>query len=88
MADVLIAIQVCHAGPGRQRLIDLTVADGVTVAAAVQQAMPDIDLSQHRVGIFGKLKTPDTLVRAHDRIEIYRPLLTDPKEARRTRAKR
>ena len=50
--------------------------------------MPDLDMTQYKVGIFGKLKTLDTVLHEHDRIEIYRPLLADPKESRRSRAKR
>lgn len=44
------------------------------------------DPAQHQVGIFGKKKTPDTVLRDGDRVELYRPLLADPKESRRRRA--
>ncbi|WP_420871035.1 RnfH family protein [Herbaspirillum rubrisubalbicans] len=46
----------------------------------------DIDLSVCKVGIFGKVKTLETPVRERDRIEIYRPLIADPKQSRRRRA--
>ena len=47
---------------------------------------PEIDLTRNKVGIYGKLAKLDSLVRARDRIEIYRPLIADPKEIRRQRA--
>jgi putative ubiquitin-RnfH superfamily antitoxin RatB of RatAB toxin-antitoxin module len=47
-----------------------------------------IDLTVSRVGIYGKLKTLDTVVRAQDRIEIYRPLIADPKDSRRRRVEK
>jgi putative ubiquitin-RnfH superfamily antitoxin RatB of RatAB toxin-antitoxin module len=94
MADdaVLIRVQVCYARPDGQILHDLTVPAGTNLNAAVMQsgilaANPEIDLSVTKVGIHGKLKTLDTLLREGDRIEIYRPLQADPKEARRRRAR-
>lgn len=89
MAD--IHIQVCYARPDRQWLRDLTVQDGVTLEAAIvrsgiMQEAPEIDLSVCRVGIYGKLKTLDTVLREDDRVEIYRQLIADPKESRRKRA--
>ncbi|MFT5531865.1 MAG: putative ubiquitin-RnfH superfamily antitoxin RatB of RatAB toxin-antitoxin module [Candidatus Paceibacteria bacterium] len=87
MAEPLMPVQVCYATPAEQRLVDLAMPVGSTVADAVRSAMPDIDLAQHRVGIFSKLKTPETVLREHDRVELYRPLLADPKDARRKRAK-
>lgn len=91
MADALINVSVAYALPHRQYLVELQVAPGTTLEEAVRQSgllqqFPDIDLTQARVGIYGKLKTPETLVRERDRIEIYRPLIADPKDARRTRA--
>lgn len=89
MAD--IHIQVCYARPDRQWLRDLTVQDGTTLEAAIMcseiaKEAPEIDLSVCRVGIYGKLKTLDTVLREHDRVEIYRTLIADPKESRRKRA--
>jgi uncharacterized protein len=52
------------------------------------ERFPEIDLEQSRIGVFGKLRRPDEQVRAGDRIEIYRPLIADPKESRRRRAAR
>ena len=86
-----IAVQVCYARPERQLLLSLEVAAGSTLqqaiaASGILQQAPEIDLASARVGIYGKLKTLESIVREHDRIEIYRPLIADPKEARRRRA--
>jgi uncharacterized protein len=85
-----IKVQVCYAMPGVQVLRDLTVASNTTLQQAVKQSgvlqdFPEIDLAANRVGIFGKLKPLDASLREHDRIEIYRPLIAEPKEARRRR---
>lgn len=91
--DSIIQVQVCYATPSRELLLDVTVRSGTTLLAAIMQsgalqAVPEIDLSACRVGIFGKLKDYDTVLREHDRIEIYRPLTADPKESRRSRAEK
>lgn len=88
---VTLAIQLCYARPDRQFLLDLTVAPGTTIQQAIQnsgiiQQAPEIDVTVWRVGLYGKLKTLDTVLREHDRIEIYRPLIADPKDTRRKRA--
>ncbi|MEY2823772.1 MAG: hypothetical protein RLZ64_310 [Pseudomonadota bacterium] len=87
----LLKVQVCYALPGQTFLKDLQLEPGATIAQAIEASgvlaqFPDIDLSQQRVGIFGKLKATDTGLREGDRIEIYRPLRADPKETRRRRA--
>ncbi|HAT29986.1 MAG TPA: RnfH family protein [Janthinobacterium sp.] len=92
MAD-LIAVQVCYATPDYEFLRDLEVAAGSTLEQAVRASglpleVPEMDLSGAVVGIYGKKKALDTVLRAHDRVEVYRPLLADPKEARRRRAVR
>ena len=86
-----IQIQVCYATPERQVLRVISVPLGTSVHRAIQhsgllQSEPAIDLSVLRVGIFGKLKALDTLLSAGDRVEIYWPLIADPKESRRKRA--
>lgn len=86
-----IHIQICYARPDRQFLLEQTVASGTTIQQAIQnsgiiQQAPEIDVSVWRVGIYGKLKTLDTVLREHDRVEIYRPLIADPKDSRRKRA--
>ncbi|MBP3935753.1 MAG: RnfH family protein, partial [Pseudomonas sp.] len=76
-----------------QCLLSMTVAQGTTVRAAVVASgmgreFPEVDLANCPVGIFGKqVPDPDSRVlQAGDRIEMYRPLLADPKEIRRQRA--
>lgn len=89
--DITLTVQVCYALPEQRFLEELRVYPGTTIAQAIQDSrvleqFPKIDLAQQRVGIFGKLKTMDTVLREGDRIEIYRPLQADPKETRRRRA--
>lgn len=86
-----LRVQVCYAKPGIQLLRDVSVPPGTTLQAAIVQSgilddMPEIDLSTCRVGIYAKLKTLEAILRDGDRIEIYRPLIADPKESRRRRA--
>jgi uncharacterized protein len=86
-----IRVQVCYARPDTQLLRDLNMRAGATVQAAIEQSgllqdAPEIDLALFRVGVYGKLKSLDSAVCEHDRIEIYRPLIADPKESRRRRA--
>jgi uncharacterized protein len=60
--------------------------DDAIVASGLLAAEPGIDLTRQRVGIFGRLAERDTPLSDGDRVEVYRPLLVDPKEARRRRA--
>ncbi len=88
-----LGVEVVYATPGRQRLIALTVTPGATVAEVIETSgilreFPEIDLRVNRVGIFGQLARLGDAVQAGDRVEIYRPLQADPKEARRQRARR
>ncbi len=87
----LLSIEIVYATPECQRLIALSVAPGATVAGTIEASgilreFPEIDLAVNRVGIFGQLARLDELVQDGDRVEIYRPLQADPKEARRERA--
>ena len=73
-------------------VINIEVAPGTTVRQAIEasglmQACRDIDLARNSVGIFSTVCPLDTAVSDGDRVEIYRPLTADPKEARRRRAK-
>lgn len=86
-----INIEVVYALPTEQTLLKKAVPEGTTVMAAIEasgllEKYPQLDLSAHKLGIFGKLTKGDTVLRDKDRIEIYRPLLADPKEVRRRRA--
>ena len=91
MDEATIEVQVCYALPDSSFLRSLRVPAGTTVEQAVAQsgllqAIPGIDLAINMVGIHGKRKPLDTVLREHDRVEVYRPLQADPKEARRRRA--
>lgn len=86
MAEAEITIEICPPDPTIGSPLTVTVPLGTTLEAALRVALPGCDLSQFRLGIYGKLKSGDTLLRQHDRIEVYRPLLADPKDSRRRRA--
>ena len=86
-------IEVIYALPDEQELISLDVDQGTTVEQAVKlsgilEKYPDIDLSKNKLGIFGKATKADQELRDKDRVEIYRPLIADPKESRRKRAEK
>ncbi len=86
-----IGIEVAYALPHDQIVRQLNVPAGTTAKQAVElsgisRMLSEIDLSQNKLGIFGKLIKPDTILNDRDRVEIYRPLAVDPKEARRRRA--
>jgi len=90
MAEML-QVTVCYAAAGFEYLEPMQVRDGTTIGEAIElsgvlQAHPDINLSTQPVGIYAKKKTLDTVLRERDRVEIYRPLVADPKESRRKRA--
>lgn len=90
-APDMIEVQVCHALPDNAFLRAVSLPAGSTLRQAVEQSgvlehYPAIDLAVNLVGIYGKKKTLDTVLRQHDRVEVYRPLQADPKEARRRRA--
>ncbi|MHB2246026.1 RnfH family protein [Pseudomonas fitomaticsae] len=93
MVEPVIEIEVVYAAVDRQVLRVISVAEGTTVRAALMASgidaeFPELDLKSCPLGIFGKvIADPDTRrVQEGDRIEIYRPLLADPKEVRRLRA--
>ena len=89
----LLDIEVCFASAERQVMVAVKVASGATVADAIALSkvlskFPEINLEKNRVGVFGKLAKLAAVLRDGDRVEIYRPLIADPKEARRKRAVR
>lgn len=91
MSTAPITVEVVYALPAQQPLLHVHLAEGATVedairASGVLEAFPDIDLAKNKVGIFSKLVKLDETVRDRDRVEIYRPLIADPKEVRRKRA--
>jgi putative ubiquitin-RnfH superfamily antitoxin RatB of RatAB toxin-antitoxin module len=90
MADS-IKVEVVYAKPDRQDVIALSLPVGASVRQAIEASgllirHAEIDLAKAKVGIFGKLSKPDAMLRDHDRVEIYRPLIADPKEVRKQRA--
>jgi putative ubiquitin-RnfH superfamily antitoxin RatB of RatAB toxin-antitoxin module len=98
MADERITVEVAYATPERQRIIEITVAQGTSALDAVLQSgiaaeFPGLDPHTASMGIFAKPLDGKTLplprdyqLKPRDRVEIYRPLLVDPKEARLARA--
>lgn len=87
----MIEIAVCYASSRQEWLRNLQVEEGTTIGAAIEcsgvlEAFPEINLTTQPVGIYARKKTLDTVLRARDRIEIYRPLVADPKDSRRKRA--
>lgn len=87
----MITVEVAYARPDIQMIRRLEVKEGCTAEEAIRlsgllEQFPDIDLAVNTVGIFGKAARLDTLLRARDRVEIYRPLQADPKEVRKQRA--
>jgi putative ubiquitin-RnfH superfamily antitoxin RatB of RatAB toxin-antitoxin module len=93
MSVDVLHIEVAYAGLRRQACYALSVEQGTTVADAIRisgvlRAFSEIDLARQRVGVHGKLVGLGQVLRDGDRVEIYRPLSADPKEARRKRAVR
>ena len=91
MTDELMDIEVAYVKPGEQIVLALQGKPGITVEQAIRDSgiiedCPEIDLGKNKVGIFGKAAKLDAELRAGDRVEIYRPLIADPKEARKKRA--
>ena len=92
MSEAEISVEVVYALPQQQPLLHVRLAEGATVEDAIRasgllEAFPEIDLAKtNKVGIFSKLVKLDEKVRDRDRVEVYRPLIADPKEVRRKRA--
>jgi len=91
MAEPAINIEVAYATPETQFLVSLDLPTPVTVGEAIRQsgvlkAFPELQLDSISVGIFSKASDLEAELSAGDRVEIYRPLQVDPKEARRLRA--
>jgi putative ubiquitin-RnfH superfamily antitoxin RatB of RatAB toxin-antitoxin module len=88
-----INVEVAYALPERQLIVPLQVAEGTSVIEAARQSgitgkFQDIDLDKAKFGIFGKVVAPGQVLREGERVEIYRPLIADPKEVRKARAAR
>ena len=88
-----ITIEVAYALPDKQTLLQLNVDEGTTVQQAIERSgilvnHSDIDLAENKVGIWSKTCKLDRTLVDQDRIEIYRPLIADPKEVRKRRAEK
>lgn len=86
-----IHVEVVYAMPDRQEIASLALPVGSTVGQAIEASgllakHPEIDLARNKLGIYAKLAKVDTALRDRDRVEIYRPLIADPKEVRKQRA--
>lgn len=92
MEEEKIQVEVAYARPDQQKIVAVTLLQGSTVMDAIKAsqilaAFPEIDIESQGVGIFGRQRPVDHVIRDGDRIEIYRPLLADPRDARRERSK-
>jgi len=88
-----IQIEVVYGLAHKQKLLSLPVKQGITVEEAIHESgiislFPEIDLSENKVGIWNKAVKLSTILENLDRIEIYRPLIADPKEVRKRRAEK
>lgn len=88
-----IGVEVAYARPDVQIVVALRVPAGATAWEAIKlsglaERFPDVDACAHGIGIYGESVSPSTQLTEGDRVEIYRPLAMDPKEARRLRAER
>jgi len=84
-------VEIAYALPEQQVIIPVKLTEGMTAETAIKQSgildkFPEIDLNVNKIGLFGKLNKLDVELRHLDRVEIYRPLIADPKEVRRQRA--
>ncbi|MBI4741173.1 MAG: RnfH family protein [Betaproteobacteria bacterium] len=86
-----MSVEVIYALPKKQEIVPLKLPVGATVRQAIEasgllQKYSEIDLAKNKLGVFAKLAKPDAALRDKDRVEVYRPLIADPKEMRKQRA--
>lgn len=91
MSTETIRVEVVYALAATQEFVPVVLQQGATVQEAIEKSgiltkHPEIDLKKNKLGVFAKLSKPDTVLRDRDRVEIYRPLIADPKEVRKQRA--
>ncbi len=91
MSKESINVEVAYALPEKQLIRAVNVDSGTTIGAAIVQSglmmdFPELELEDAKVGIFGKVAKMTSVLNDGDRVEIYRPLIADPKEVRRKRA--
>lgn len=81
------SIEVVYLSPTTQTIVPLLISEGTSLGDAITlsglfEKFPELDLQRHETGIFGKIMPLHTVLKAGDRVEIYRPLLIDPKQKR------
>lgn len=86
----LMKVEVAYARPDQQLILEVMLPEGSSIEQAIEQSgilqrFPEIDLAVNKLGVFGKLSKKTAELKAGDRVEIYRPLIADPKEVRRKR---
>lgn len=86
-------VSIAYASPEKQKTIVLDVPRGTTAIEAIKLAkiltdFPELAINNLQIGIYNQKVSPDTALQENDRVEIYRPLLIDPKEKRRLKAKK
>lgn len=86
-----ISVDVCYALASKQEVVTVSLPAGSTLGDALEASgllvkYPEIDVKKNKFGIWNKLAKVDAALRQRDRIEIYRPLIADPKEVRKQRA--
>lgn len=84
-------VEVIYSLPEKTELVALDLPEGTTVLQAIEasgllEKYPEIDVKKNKFGIYAKLAKADAVLRERDRVEIYRPLIADPKEVRKQRA--
>ncbi|RDV26183.1 RnfH family protein [Alteromonas aestuariivivens] len=89
----VVNVEVVYGLPDRQTLVELAIREGATVEEVIQasrlsELYPEIDLASNKVGIWSRVVKLTDTVREGDRVEIYRPLIADPKEVRKRRAEK
>ncbi|MCG5511760.1 RnfH family protein [Ectothiorhodospira shaposhnikovii] len=91
MSDERLRVEVAYARSDQQWVLEVSLPQGATVEDAIRQSgildkVPEIDLAVNKVGVYGKLAKLNAALHHRDRVEIYRPLIADPKQVRKKRA--
>jgi len=88
--STMISIEVAYARPDTQAIVALNLPEGSTIATAISasgltERFTELSQAKLTAGVHGHVRALDTLLREGDRVEIYRPLIADPKDARHRR---
>ena len=89
----LISVEIVYALPMQQTVLTVKIVAGTTIEDAIRESgilvrHPEIDLTQAKVGVYARTVPVSTVLQKETRVEIYRPLIADPKEIRRQRAEK